>query len=41
METASYLETLVHISQTELRDIFAVELWEVHGTVALPVLAMK
>ena len=41
METANYSETLVHISQTKERDIRAVELWEVHGTVVLPVLEMK
>jgi hypothetical protein len=41
METAGSSETSVHISQTKKRDIYTVELWEVHGTVVLPVLAMK
>jgi hypothetical protein len=41
METVGCSETSVYVSQTKQRDIYTVELWEVHGTLVLPVLAMK
>jgi len=41
MEIAGSSETSVHIIQTKKPDSYTVELWEVHGTVVLPALAVK